>query len=213
MNGPNDNNGTPVPQQSLMVPFSTVTTAPEVSASVSASSSQVVWSQHQSTVPTPSGPRPILAPSQAPSSVSSPLVFTSSATTFNGPVISPTTSTDVPSSTQTNGVVMTTDSAPKNSSISSTTPSEQSLSLSSGTLPVIQSVTSVPVPTDSVQQKLTAVFNSKSLLELVKETDTYLQLDDEAEEVRPFQVTINIVNAQSIHSGFLGLHIIIGRVH
>ncbi|KAH9286055.1 Transcription initiation factor TFIID subunit 12 [Echinococcus granulosus] len=182
MNGSNEQISEQSLQQSIAIPLATVGPAPDLGGVISVSSAPAVWTQQQTTAVV-STPRPtVFVSSQAPTTVNSgsPIVFTPAVTSINGPIVvapASAVSTDVQSSPQTNGVVSVSESTPKAISLPETTSS-----LPTSTPSASQSATSNTTSTDSSQQKQKTVFNTKSLLELVKETDPYLQLDDEAEE-------------------------------
>ncbi|VDM18467.1 unnamed protein product [Hydatigera taeniaeformis] len=182
MNGSNEQMSEASLQQSIAVSLSAVGPSPDLGSVVSVSSAPTMWTQQQTTAVVSTPRSAVFVSSQAPTTVNSgsPIVFTPAPTSINGPIVvapAPVVNADVQSSSQTNGVVSASDSTTKTTPLSETAPL-----LPTSTPSVSQSAAVITTPTDSSQQKQKTVFNTKSLLELVKETDPYLQLDDEAEE-------------------------------
>ncbi|KAM7540856.1 hypothetical protein Aperf_G00000027344 [Anoplocephala perfoliata] len=172
--------------------------------------SQTPTSQPASVVPISRPSVIVTIPTQLPvvsNPTGSPIVFAAPPAPPNGSVVVPSSalaapngSVVVPSSalaantslpisvsaqplTFANGTVVTVvENSPKSTASILTTPSTI---LPASSTPVIQSVASAVQPTgrDCSQQKQIPVFKSRSLQEIVKETDPYLQLDDDAEDV------------------------------
>lgn len=204
MNGASEScNLSPVLQPSDAV-VTSISSAPDLSSVVSSNNapappppqSQAPTSQSTSVVPISRSSVIVTIPTQLPvvsNPAGSPIVFAAAPAAPNGSVVVPssalTANTPVPISASTqpltlaNGTVVTVmENTPKPTASILTTPSTI---LPASSTSVIQSVASAVQPTgrDCSQQKQIPVFKSMSLQEIVKETDPYLQLDEDAEEV------------------------------
>ncbi|VDD84453.1 unnamed protein product [Mesocestoides corti] len=188
MNGSNEQGGEPPlqqqQQQQIPASLSTVTSTPELSGVMSVSCGQPVWTQQQVTTIVPAPGQAVFVQGQQQNvSSTAPIVLAPTTTTLNGPFVAATGvvgSTDNPPTPQLNGVIPQTDSTPKVTSLQ-TGETVSASSKPATSSPLAQQVPNNPAVGETSQHH-PPVFNTKSLTELVKETDPYLQLDDETEE-------------------------------